>query len=155
MAFGEDGVNRVGVADGVLAFTMRYNNDMSIFRKSFWIVTGYLLFAGQAYAACTQTVTNTAQSVTNTSPTILPNPIRAASFQDLANDVLGIVSSIGGVVAVFFIIYAGFLFVTAGGNEDKHKKAKAAILYAVIGTAILLGAQALSSIVCATVESLK
>lgn len=125
-------------------------------QKAFWIVTGFLLSAGQAFAACTPDgTTNTRDGVSNTALTKLPNPVNAASFQDLADDILGIVSKVGAIVAVFFIIYAGFLFVTAGANETKRTDAKWALLYAVIGTAVLIGAQALSTIVCNTVESLR
>ena len=121
-----------------------------------WVLVGFLLPVSEAFAACTaQSVTNTTSGVTNSALSRLPNPIRAANFQDLANEVLGIVSKVGAVVAVFFIIYAGFLFVTAGGNETKQGEARKALLYAVIGTAILIGAQALSTIICSTIESLK
>ena len=51
---------------------------------------------------------------------------------------------IGGLVAAVMIIYAGFLYVTAGGNETQIKKAHDALLYAVIGAAILLGAWVIS-----------
>lgn len=114
-------------------------------QKAFWVVTGFLLSAGQAFAL------HTGGGVPH-----LDNPLGATTtFQALAAKILAIVSSIGGVIAVFFIIYAGFLFVTAGGNEEKHKEAKKAILYAVIGTAILIGAQALATILETTINSLK
>jgi len=41
-------------------------------------------------------------------------------------------------LAVVFIIYAGFLYLTSGGDEDKTKSAKNYIVYAVIGIAIAL-----------------
>ncbi len=86
----------------------------------------------------------------------LPNPLGATNtFEALAAKILVVVSDIGGIVAVFFIIYAGFLFATAGANDKKLGDAKKAILYAVIGTAILLGAQALAKILEATINSLK
>ncbi len=128
-------------------------------KTAFWSFAAFLLSANYAFAACPAPGTGVTGGGTGVTGGVtagrLPNPIRAQSFQDLANDVLGIVSSIGAILAVFFIIYAGVLFVTAGANETKRTDAKWAILYAVIGTAVLLGAQALASIVCATVESLK
>ena len=121
-----------------------YNNTHM--QKVFWVIIGLLLSAGQTYAL------HTGGGLPH-----LDNPLGPTTntFEALAAKILVIVSDIGGVVAVFFIIYAGFLFVTAGGNEDKHKSAKKAILYAVIGTAILLGAQALAKILEATINSLK
>jgi len=41
-------------------------------------------------------------------------------------------------LAVVFIIYAGFLYLTSGGDEEKTKAAKNYIVYAVIGIAIAL-----------------
>ena len=114
-------------------------------QRIFWTIIGFLFFAGQAYAL------HTGGGLPH-----LDNPLGATNtFPGLAAKVLEVVSSISGVIAVFFIIYAGFLFVTAGSNEEKHKSAKKAILYAVIGTAILLGAQALAKIIEATITSLK
>jgi hypothetical protein len=65
-----------------------------------------------------------------------------------------IVLPIGGIVAVLYIIYAGFLMVTARGNEAKLKDAKAALLYAAIGTAILLGAWVISQVIGNTICSI-
>lgn len=65
-----------------------------------------------------------------------------------------IVVPIGAVVSVFFIIYAGFLFVTARGSEDKVTKAKTALLNAVIGTVIILGSWVIAQAISGTVSQL-
>ena len=62
---------------------------------------------------------------------------------------------IGGVIAVLMIMYAGFLFVTAGGEPAKITKAKDALLYAAIGAAILLGAWVISEAIGGTIKELK
>ena len=72
----------------------------------------------------------------------IPNPLKGgcdlyALIKLIINEV---VLPIGAVLAVFFVIYSGFLMVTAGGNEERLKKAKTTFLYTLIGTAILLGA---------------
>lgn len=51
--------------------------------------------------------------------------------------VINIVLGILGVVAVAYIIYAGFKWVTAAGNEDHVKEAKSTIKNAIIGIAIV------------------
>ena len=43
-----------------------------------------------------------------------------------------------GLIAVAFLIYAGVLMVTAGGQEEQIGKAKKVITYAVIGIVIIL-----------------
>ena len=45
-----------------------------------------------------------------------------------------------GTVAVVLIIYAGFLWMTAGGNEEQIKKARGLLINAVIGLIIILAA---------------
>lgn len=61
-----------------------------------------------------------------------------------------IVLPIGAVVVVIFIIYSGFLFVTARGNESQLEKAKHVFLYVIIGSAILLGSVIISGVIGGT-----
>lgn len=74
----------------------------------------------------------------------LQNPLNACSFSALIESITRIVAQIGVPVAVFFIIYAGFLFVTARGSEDKLKTAKKTLLWTIIGVALILGAWAIA-----------
>jgi len=113
---------------------------------TFCFLIVFLIFATSVFAITTGSVST------------LPNPLgeNTTSFSALITKILDkIVTPIGGIVAVFFIIYSGFLFVTAGANDTKRTDAKKALLYAVIGTAILVGAQALAKIIEATINSLK
>ena len=45
------------------------------------------------------------------------------------------------ILAVFFLIIAGFMFVTARGNEEQIKKARTMLTYAVIGVVVAILAQ--------------
>ena len=65
-----------------------------------------------------------------------------------------IVLPIGGMVAVVYIMYAGFLLVTAQGNAEKIKEGRAAFFNAAIGTAILLGAWVIANVVATTICTL-
>ena len=88
----------------------------------------------------------------------LPNPLGkdTKSFEGFIEKVLSnVVIPIGSVIVTFFLIFSGFLFVTAQGNEEKLKRAKTAILWTVIGAAVLLGAVAISELVESTVDELK
>jgi type IV secretory pathway VirB2 component (pilin) len=74
-----------------------------------------------------------------------PNPLTVNSFGELINKILEeVVLPIGAVIAVLFLIYSGFLFVTARGNEEKLSTAKRAFLWTVVGVAVLLGALVIS-----------
>lgn len=43
-----------------------------------------------------------------------------------------------GLVATLFVIYGGFLYITAGGDDGKVENAKKILMYAVIGIIICL-----------------
>jgi len=88
------------------------------------------------------------------SPGTLNSPIRAESIQELARDILNIVVKVGAPIVVFFLIYVGFLFVTARGNVTTLETAKKALLWTFIGGLILLGAQGLSSVICGTIDTI-
>ena len=49
-----------------------------------------------------------------------------------------------GLIFVILIIYAGFLWLTSAGNEDKISKAKKIMVASVIGLAIVLSAYAIT-----------
>lgn len=52
-----------------------------------------------------------------------------------------------GTVSVVLMLYAGFKWMTAGGNEENVKEAQNIIKYAVIGLAIILSAYAITRFV--------
>ncbi|MEK7131274.1 MAG: hypothetical protein AAB797_00880 [Patescibacteria group bacterium] len=52
-----------------------------------------------------------------------------------------------GIVALVLILYAGYLWMTAGGEDDKISQAKKILFNAVIGLAIILSSYAIASFV--------
>ncbi|NQV88587.1 MAG: hypothetical protein HQ402_03495 [Parcubacteria group bacterium] len=85
-----------------------------------------------------------------------PNPLRSCTFTGLITDFANnVVLPLGSVIAVIFIIYSGFLFVTAGDSEDKIKKAKDTFKWAVVGTAVLLGAWVIANGIEATISQIR
>ena len=52
-----------------------------------------------------------------------------------------------GVIVVVLVVYAGFLWMTAGGNSDQVGKAKDWMINAIIGLAITLSAYAITDFV--------
>jgi len=52
-----------------------------------------------------------------------------------------------GIVAVVIIIYGGFTWMIAGGNDEKVGEAKKWIFSGIIGLAIILSAYALASFI--------
>ncbi len=76
------------------------------------------------------------------------------TVQDFIRVLLEGVLKIGIPVVALAIIYCGFLFVTAVGNSEKIKKAREALIYTLIGAAILLGSWAIAKLIAETVTSL-
>ncbi len=71
-----------------------------------------------------------------------PTPKEATNkFNNILSDLLNILTVLVGVVAVIMIIMSGFRFTTSGGNPDKIKSARSALMYAVIGIIVAALAQ--------------
>jgi len=51
------------------------------------------------------------------------------------------------ILAVIFLIWAAFLYLTAAGSEDKVKKAKTALVYSIVAIAVALLAGSLPSLI--------
>jgi len=85
----------------------------------------------------------------------LVNPLNNIdSLEGLVEKIIDAVVQIGAIILVLAIIYVGFKFVAAQGNEEKIKEARAALVWTVIGGLILLGAEAISLVISETVEGL-
>ena len=85
----------------------------------------------------------------------LKNPLVGVdNLGALAVKILDAVVKVGGYVAVAFIIYSGFLFVKAQGNEKELEDAKRTFFYTIIGVMILLGAKAISLGVAETIKAI-
>jgi hypothetical protein len=83
------------------------------------------------------------------------NPLgETSTIPALIAKVLDFVVQLGTMVAIFFVIYAGFLFVTARGKPDEITKAKTTLLWTLIGALVLIGAQVLSEVICNTAVEL-
>ena len=58
-----------------------------------------------------------------------------------------------GVIFVLLILYAGFTWMTAAGDDDKVKKARTLIVQATIGVLIVLAAYVISYYVITSIQS--
>lgn len=86
----------------------------------------------------------------------LQNPLRddINSIPLFIKALLDIAVEIGTWIAVLFIIYSGFLFIKARGNENELRDAKKTFLGTMIGTAILLGAYVIAAAIQGTIIQL-
>lgn len=66
-------------------------------------------------------------------------PVEQASgdIKQIGMNIINYAFIIGGGLAVIYIIYAGFTYMTAGSDQAKVDQAKNTIMYAIIGLVII------------------
>ena len=68
-------------------------------------------------------------------------PIIKPGTKDIVSTMLGIINYATiaiGVLGVIVFIYAGFLYMTAGGDQSKIEKAKSVMTYAIVGLVVAI-----------------
>jgi hypothetical protein len=135
----------------VLFFKVGYNKEMKFIKQNFYklfLITFLVILPVISFAQDS----SPSEPVT---PARLKNPLgTTTSIPALIQKILINVLHLGIPVVALAIIYCGFLFVAARGNPEKLKKAKEALLYTLIGAAILLGAWTIATLISTTVTSL-
>lgn len=129
------------------------NKNLQVFFLSFIIVSlfalPYLVF-GQS-----QGPGDPSQGPDCETSGTLCNPVpNIKSFTQLLKTILEGLIKIGIPIIALAIIYSGFLFVFARGNSEQLKKAKSALMYTLIGAAVLLGSWAIAQMISDTVIEL-
>jgi hypothetical protein len=75
-------------------------------------------------------------------PVGLPNTATSTTITgtiaNLFTSVLNIILLIAGILAVFYLVYAGIMYITSAGDPGKVKTARATIVNAVIGIIIIV-----------------
>ncbi|MBU0577320.1 pilin [Patescibacteria group bacterium] len=89
------------------------------------------LFANNAFAQSAAFFDN---PQTGTAPNVAAQGTLGQNITTMINFFLGLL----GLIAVGFLIYAGVMMVTAGGNEEQVTKAKKIITWALIGIVLIL-----------------
>lgn len=116
-----------------------------LLKQSVLVSTFFVLSFNQVFA----------QPVPTTENTSLENPLRVSSLEELLSAILNIVIVLATPIIVFFIIYAGYLYVTARGNAAQVEQATRALTYAIIGGVLIIGAVAIAEIVSNLVVSFR
>jgi hypothetical protein len=87
----------------------------------------------------------------------LPSAFNLPSNQtDLRGAIINVIQYILGflgLIAVIIILYGGFLWMTAAGNEEKVGKAKQTITAGLIGLIIILSAWAIAAFVISALQT--
>lgn len=76
----------------------------------------------------------------------------AGNFNDVLGSIIAALLGFLGVIFLVLIIYAGFLWMTAGGNTDQVKKARSLLINSAIGLLITVSAYAIAGFVLDAVQ---
>jgi hypothetical protein len=102
----------------------------------------------------TQGYSNETNVGNSTSGQTLVNPLKFNSLEELIDAILSAVIKLGTYVLVLMLMWTGFKFVAARGNEEAIRSARTALMWTIIGGLILLGAKAIELVIQATVTSI-
>lgn len=72
---------------------------------------------------------------------------------EIVGNIIGSALSMIGVIFFILMVYGGFLWMTARGDEPTVKKAKETIIAAVIGLIIVMGSFAITNFVFTSADS--
>ncbi len=75
-----------------------------------------------------------------------------ANIPKVVGSITGSILGLLGTIFLTLIVYAGFLWMTAQGADDKIKKAKNIIASAIIGLVITFGAFAIATFVSSAIQ---
>ncbi len=112
-------------------------------RRTAPVLFGVIVFSLMIACAHAQTSSNSLQ-----------NPLSVSSIQDLIAALLKAIVEISLPILTLFIVYSGFLFVTAQGKEAQITKARDNFVYVIIGAILILGAWELANIIGGTVSQI-
>ena len=70
-----------------------------------------------------------------------------ADVKEIVNNIIVVILGFLGLIAVVLILIGGFMWMTAGGSEERVKKGRQFIINGVIGLIIILAAYAIASFV--------
>ncbi|HUT22466.1 MAG TPA: hypothetical protein VMX18_03670 [Candidatus Bipolaricaulota bacterium] len=73
--------------------------------------------------------------------------LQSESIAVIVGRIIRVILTLLGVILLLLLIYAGIMWMTAGGDANQVKKAKEMIINAMIGLAIVLSAYAISDYV--------
>jgi len=108
-----------------------------------------LPFAARVHAAPITTTADLGLDTNFTSQVGLGDNDLQDTIAQLINVALGFL----GIVAVIIILFGGFKWMTAGGNDEKVGEAKRLIIAGIIGLAIILSAYAITTFVLTSLIS--
>jgi len=134
----------------------KYSILSNLLKYGFVFVFIITMFA-QIVLAADENGANTPDENGTNITTSINNPLgdKLTDIPSFIKAIVEIVLYVGIPIVALAIIYTGFLFVAAQGNSEKITKAKKALMYVLIGAALLLGAFVIANAIQSTVDEFK
>lgn len=88
-----------------------------------------------------------AQTDLTTVGTAIGTDATTNTLPELIGNIIAVLLSVLGIIFVVLVVYAGFLYLTASGDDAKVKKAKTLLSESIIGMIIIVASYAISSFV--------
>jgi len=111
-------------------------------KNSFLKISGLLFFLPNIVFA--EEPKKGIQSAFTVVENVASNSYSKTTLDWVLGDIIYVILSLIGIVFVIFMIYAGYLWMTASGNEQKVDKSKEILKQSIIGLIIILGSYAIS-----------
>ena len=83
----------------------------------------------------------------------LKNPLKSKSIEEFLLKIIDVLLVFALPIIVLYIMYAGYLFVTAQGDSGQISTARSALLWAVVGGVIVLGARVIVAVIQGTITA--
>ncbi len=77
----------------------------------------------------------------------------SADLPSFIGNILNVLFGAFGIILVVYIVYAGILYMTASGEEEKVKKAKKIIMQTIIGIVLIIAAYSISNFVINQIQN--
>lgn len=101
--------------------------------KKLLLVAVLLVAAGLAAGAAAQNV--------------IDNPLGTGEVKTVITRIADFLTAIAGAIATIVILYAGYLYLTGGGNPNQIEQARKALTWAIVGFAIILVARGIAALI--------
>lgn len=114
---------------------------VAVFMNQHWKTVIYATMLMILAYGASMLISDTIFAQSNLEPVSVPDWLTQrgadASFRGQANKYISFFLGFLGFVAVAFIIFGGYLYVTAAGNQEQTDQGKKIIMYAAVGILII------------------
>jgi len=111
------------------------------------LILPYFVFAGNTEALEASKEKNPLQKLKDIQSYTGYSPATELSFSEILGTVVSAFLGLLGIIFIILMIYAGYNWMTAQGDEGKIEKARNTIIAAVIGMTVVVGAFGITSFI--------